>query len=184
MALETIYKTVNDNGEYSCSDIGISKEEWFELLKHSDARPYFDALPDNFRESALLDRFHCFIERWYLPRINKSMIYKGWTMNMKYFSEIMHTFRIQNVYAESFDKLVDYERQTGMREFTDVKRIATAYMKLLFPHWTSVEDVNHEEFDVYCLQLAIHRLGIIRQQCHYIDPEYKADMPAIWAKRG
>lgn len=44
MALETIYKTVNDNGEYSCSDIGISKAEWFQLLKHPDAKPYFDTL--------------------------------------------------------------------------------------------------------------------------------------------
>ena len=64
---------------------------------------HFDALPDIFRESALLDRFHCFIEGWYLPRINKSMIYKGRTMNMEYFSEIMHTLRVQNVYAELFD---------------------------------------------------------------------------------
>ena len=44
MALETIYKTVNDNGEYSCGDIGISKEEWFELLKDNDAQQYRDAL--------------------------------------------------------------------------------------------------------------------------------------------
>ena len=44
MALETIYKTVNDNGEYSCGDIGISKEEWFELLKDPEAKPYHDTL--------------------------------------------------------------------------------------------------------------------------------------------
>ena len=44
MALETIYKTVNDNGEYSCGDIGISKEEWFELLKDNYAQQYRDAL--------------------------------------------------------------------------------------------------------------------------------------------
>lgn len=44
MAQETIYKTVNDNGEYSCGDIGISKEEWFELLKDNDAQQYRDAL--------------------------------------------------------------------------------------------------------------------------------------------
>lgn len=44
MALETIYKTVNKNGEYSCGDIGISKEEWFELLKDPEAKPYHDAL--------------------------------------------------------------------------------------------------------------------------------------------
>ena len=50
MALETIYKTVNDNGEFSCGDIGISKEEWFHLLKHPDARPYFDTLCSFLRE--------------------------------------------------------------------------------------------------------------------------------------
>ena len=44
MALETIYKTVNDNGEYSCGDIGISTEEWFQLLKHPEAKQYFDTL--------------------------------------------------------------------------------------------------------------------------------------------
>ncbi len=53
MALETIYKTVNDNGEYSCGDIGISKNEWLQLLKNSEAEQYRDALfcflrmPDN-----------------------------------------------------------------------------------------------------------------------------------------
>lgn len=44
MALETIYKTVNDNGEYSCGDIGISKEEWLQLLKNNEAEQYHDAL--------------------------------------------------------------------------------------------------------------------------------------------
>lgn len=44
MALETIYKTVNNNGEYSCDDIKISAEEWFELLKNPDSKPYHDTL--------------------------------------------------------------------------------------------------------------------------------------------
>ena len=44
MAQEVLYKTVNDNGEYSCGDIGISKEEWFELLKDNEAQQYHDAL--------------------------------------------------------------------------------------------------------------------------------------------
>lgn len=44
MAQKTIYQKVNDNGVYSCGDIGISKEEWFELLKDNDAQQYRDAL--------------------------------------------------------------------------------------------------------------------------------------------
>jgi len=44
MSIETLYKTENSKGEFSCGDIGISKEEWFELLKDNDAQQYRDAL--------------------------------------------------------------------------------------------------------------------------------------------
>ncbi len=42
--METFYKTGNSKGEYSCGDIGISAEEWFELLKDNEAKPYHDTL--------------------------------------------------------------------------------------------------------------------------------------------
>ena len=44
MSIETFYKTGNSKGEYSCGDIGISAEEWFELLKDNEAKPYHDTL--------------------------------------------------------------------------------------------------------------------------------------------
>ena len=50
MSIETLYKTENSKGEFSCGDIGISKEEWFQLLKHPDAKPYFDTLCCFLRE--------------------------------------------------------------------------------------------------------------------------------------
>ncbi len=107
------------------------------------------------------------------------MIFKGWTVNVEYFSEIMHSLRTENVYSLLFDELVEFERNADMRDFNAVKRIATGYMKLLFPHWTKVEDVNLEEFDMYCLQPAINRRGIVKAQCHNIDPEFKIKMPEI-----
>ena len=80
-------KTTIDNTEFS-SECGLMLMGNIPL--NEQRRPlsyrYFDSLPQNFRESALLDRFHCFIEGWYLPRINKSMIFKGWTINVEYFS--------------------------------------------------------------------------------------------------
>lgn len=140
---------------------------------------YFDSLPNSFRESALLDRFHCFIEGWYLPRISKNMIYKGWTINVEYFSEVMHALRTENVYGMLFDQLVEYEANADMRDFKAVKRIAIAAMKLFFPHWKTVADVDLRDFDTYCLQPAIYRRGIIKTQCHHIDPEFKTQMPQI-----
>lgn len=176
-------KTTIDNNEFS-SECGLMLMGNIPL--NSERKPinnkYFDSLPKNFRESALLDRFHCFIEGWDLPRINKSMIFKGWTINVEYFSEILHTLRTQNQYSLLFDELVTFEKEADMRDFTAVKRITTAYMKLLFPHWTKKEDVNINDFDMYCLQPAIRRRGIIKEQCHYIDPEFKTQMPVIEIK--
>ena len=79
-----------------------------------------------------------------------------------------------------FDQLVGYDKNADTRDFNAVKRITVGYMKLLFPHWTSVDKVDPEEFDQYCLQPAIRRRGIVKEQCHYIDPEFKTTMPNFW----
>ena len=79
-------KTTIDNNEFS-SECGLMLMGNIPL--NAEHRPlnyrYFDSLPQSFRESALLDRFHCFIEGWHLPRINKGIIYTGWTVNVEYF---------------------------------------------------------------------------------------------------
>jgi len=177
-------KTTIDNNEFS-SECGLMLMGNIPLGpdRLPTSKRYFDALPHNFQESALLDRFHCFIEGWYLPRINKSMIYKGWTINVEYLSEILHAMRTEGRYAVLFDQLVSYQADADMRDFKAVKKIATAAMKILFPHWTKIEDVNLEEFDMYCLQPAINRRGVIKIQCHNIDPEFKTQMPVIQVRR-
>lgn len=176
-------KTTIDNQEFT-SECGLMLMGNIPLTEqHRPVSPfYFNSLPENFRESALLDRFHCFIEGWLLPRINTSMIFKGWTINVEYFSEIMHTMRTQNIYNQIYDELVEIAPNTDTRDSKAVKRIATAYMKLLFPHWRTVEEVNKQEFETFCLNPAIHRRGIVKQQCHYIDPEFKQQMSGISLK--
>lgn len=173
-------KTTIDNQEFS-SECGLMLMGNIPLnaQKLPISERYFDNLPENFRESALLDRFHCFIEGWKLPRINTSMILKGWTINVEYFSEILHSLRTQNVYNLVYDQLVDIAPNTDMRDAKAVKRIATAYMKLIFPHWRSVQDVNRYEFETFCLNPALNRRGIIKEQCHNIDPEFKSKLTGI-----
>lgn len=173
-------KTTIDNQEFT-SECGLMLMGNIPLTEqHRPISPfYFDSLPENFKESALLDRFHCFIEGWLLPRIDTSMIFKGWTINVEYFSEILHTMRTNNTYGLLFDQLVRFEDKADVRDSKAIKRIATGYMKLLFPHWRTIGDVNRDEFEVYCLQPAIRRRGIVKEQCHIIDPEFKTRMPDV-----
>lgn len=176
-------KTTIDNNEFT-SECGLMLmgNIPLDINKRPRTQCYFDSLPKSFTESALLDRFHCFIEGWLLPRINKGLIYKGWTFNVEYFSEILHSLRTQNIYGIIFDEIVEYEKNADTRDFNAVKRITVGYMKLLFPHWVSSAMVNRDEFEMYCLQPAIRRRGIIKEQCHKIDPEFKPSMPKFWIK--
>lgn len=44
MAVKTLYKTINTNGEYSCGDIDVTTEEWLDLLNDEKSMPYHEAL--------------------------------------------------------------------------------------------------------------------------------------------
>lgn len=144
-----------------------------EPLNHN----YFETLPEVFRESALLDRFHGMIEGWLLPRVNVDMALHDWTLNVEFFSEVLHQLRTESVYSHVVDDLVEIPNGADMRHTKAVKRTATAYLKLLFPHITSVEQVDKNEFNALCLQPAIRRRDIVRQQCGNIDAEKSFSKP-------
>lgn len=138
---------------------------------------YFKDLPEVFKESALLDRFHGMIEGWLLPRVTVDMALHDWTLNVEFFSEVLHQLRTQTVYAKIVDELIVVPQGADMRHTKAVKRIATAYMKLFFPHVTSSSDMDLNDFNLYCFQPAIRRRDIVREQCSYIDPEASFSKP-------
>lgn len=141
---------------------------------------YFSSLPEVFKESALLDRFHGMIEGWLLPRINVDMVLKDWTLNVEFFSEVLHQLRTESIYSSIIDELIEVPNGSDTRHTNAVKRIATAYLKLLYPHVTSADEIDLNEFNCFCLQPAVRRRDIIREQCSYIDAEtsFSKPMPA------
>lgn len=150
---------------------------------------YYKVLPSMLRESATLDRFHGFIEGWKLPRLESGIILNGWTLDAEYFSNILHTLRSDTVYASIFDELVE-NTSIDIRDGNAVKRLATAYHKLLFPHIRDLQILSEETlnrfkevYDKYCLQPAAARRAIIRRQCHAIDREFSSVMPDFKLKQ-
>lgn len=150
---------------------------------------YFKKLPDMFQESATIDRFHSFLEGWKLPRLEVGSILEGWTLNAEYFSEVLHHLRTESDYQMIFDDLVETDDSCDLRDRNAVKKVATAYAKLLFPQVKSLEDLTPEDADAYrllykeyCLEPAVYRRGIIREQCHLIDKEFRKEMPEFKLK--
>jgi len=143
----------------------------------------FESLPTIFKTSALIDRIHGFIKGWEIPRMNEGMKISGWALNSEYFCTIMHMLRDDTSYRAIVDRIVDYPADADTRNTEAVKRIATAYMKLLFPNVRSVEDINVMEFQQYCLRPAVKMRHIIFRQLGILDSQYRGkNMPAFSIK--
>jgi ATP-dependent Lon protease len=117
------------------------------------------------------------IEGWLLPRVNVDMALHDWTLNVEFFSEVLHQLRTDSVYSQVVDELVYVPQGADMRHTKAVKRIATAYLKLLFPHETNSSMIDPNEFNMLCLQPAVRRRDIVRQQCSNIDAEKSFSKP-------
>lgn len=143
----------------------------------------FSELPKTFHESALLDRFHGFIKGWDIPRMNDDLKISGWALNSEYFCTIMNMLREDVSYRAIVDKLIEVPERSDTRDTEAVKRICTAYLKLLFPNVRSVEDVNIREFKRYCLRPAVEMRKIIKMQLGILDSEFKGkDIPSFAIK--
>ena len=103
-------------------------------------------------------------------------------MNVEYFSEILHSLREASDCSAVIDDLLEIERQADTRDTTAIKRCASAYLKLLFPHVKSSNDISKTDFEIFCLQPAIEKRRIIRHQIHLIDKEFKETLPEIKLK--
>lgn len=185
--LQSALKTYLEAGKTSVDNVEIISECGLILLGNipltSENRPisyrYFDTLPADFKESALLDRFHGFISGWFLPRLNEDMLLNDWTLNVEYFSEILHNLRHRPEYQMLINDMINTEAGADLRDIKAVVKLSSAYLKLFFPHIKSNVDINKDDLWNYCIYPAIEKRGIIRKQMHIIDPEYKENMPDI-----
>ena len=166
------YKGVGDSGLVLLGNIDTS------LMNVN--RNMFINLPDIFHESALIDRFHGFIKGWDIPRMKNNLKVNGWALNVEYFTEIMHMLRSELIYRAIVDDLLVLPKSADTRDTEAIKRICTAYMKLIFPNVRKTEDIDKKEFFDYCLEPAMEMRRVIKTQLGIIDTEFLGkDIPEI-----
>lgn len=143
----------------------------------------FEELPAVFHESALIERFHGFIKGWNIPRMNDDLKISGWALNSEYFCSILHELREDMSYRAIVDEFIEVPEAADTRDTEAVKRIATAYLKLLFPNVRQPSDITAREFKRYCLDRARKMRDTIKYQLGILDEEYRGkDMPTFSVK--
>ena len=174
------YGSYNIGGYDGKSDAGIV---FLGNIKQENMDEYmnmFTELPSLFQESALVDRIHGFIRGWEIPRMNDDLKISGWALNSEYFSTIMHLLRDDISYRAIVDQLIEVPSHSDTRDTEAIKRICTAYLKLLFPNVRNVHEISKFEFQKYCLRPAKKMREIIIRQLGYLDSEFKGkSVPAF-----
>lgn len=181
--IQQALKHYMEYGEIKGFDASLSSGAGVIVLGNIDA-DRFDTnknmvanISEVFGESATLDRFHGFIPGWEIPRMTTGMIAKGWAINTEYFAEVMHTLRDDLTYSAVVDAMIDFPSNADKRHMTAIKRLCTAFLKLLFPHVQTPNDIDRQEFIDYCLNPAIEmRSAIYKQLCIIDAKEY--DVPS------
>lgn len=137
--------------------------------KPTHASNLFSEMPALLQETALLDRIHGLLPGWELPRMSVDTLSKGVGLKADYLGEIFHALRFRLEYDEFVEQR---QHLIGSRDFRDVRailRLSAGLLKLLFPDLASVTE---EEFATYCLRPAIELRQALRDQLHYLDPEF------------
>lgn len=163
------------NGYEVSSDAGIVFLGNIETDNMDEYRNMLTELPSLFQESAMVDRIHGFIKGWDIPPMQPGLKVSGWALNTEYFCTILHALRDDITYRAIVEQLVEVSDSGYERHIEAVKRIATAYLKLLFPNVRSVKDINARKFQQYCLRPAVRMRGIIQKQLAILDKEYTKD---------
>jgi ATP-dependent Lon protease len=174
-----------EQGEFRVMQYKGTADASFVLLANvpltSESRPrdqdLFKTLPDWLQgpmATALLDRFHGLLPGWEIRKISKECLCSALALKADYFGEILHILRQREEYRHWVKQ---YTRSSGnIRDITAVERLATAYLKLLFPNLSTV---TPELFRDYCLLPAKRLRSNIRDQMSLVDQEYSPALADI-----
>lgn len=183
-------KNYLENGTYTVANYKGMSEAGFVFLgnislnsyKKPISKRYFSHLSDFFNNSALLDRFHGFIEGWQLPRMREDLKVNGFALNVEYFTEILHILRKDIGFSYLAEELLNIPKSSDVRDKKAIIKMISGYLKLFFPHINDPSKIDKKEFENYCFIPAFYKRAIIKKQRSYIDSEVIDKMPEITVK--
>ncbi len=166
MANKTFSRGIETLGaEASMTFVGNTQHNVAYMLKHSDL---FDELPEQYYDSAYLDRLHGYLPGWEVPIIRGEMFSSGYGFVVDYLAEILRAFRNQDfsaLYREYFELVSDI----STRDRDGVQKTFSGLMKVIYPNQVASKDEITE-----LLEYAMENRKRVKDQLMRIDKTYEA----------
>jgi ATP-dependent Lon protease len=131
--------------------VGNINESVENLLKTSSL---FDPFPDEMgTDTAFLDRMHCYIPGWEIPKYRPDFFTDNYGFITDYFSEFMRELR-KTSYSDALDRYFKLGNNLNQRDTIAVRKMTSALVKLVYPDGVFNKE-NIEE--VLCISLELRR---------------------------
>jgi len=171
-------KVYLESGRYSRGNTMGTSEAGFVMLgnitlveRHRplhEEEGLFREIPNFLQETAFIDRIHGLIAGWGMGRVTKDTPSRSMGFKGDFFSEILHVLRSDAHYAEYVSQEMRLVNCDDLRDRKAITRLATGFLKLLFPDMKPTE----EEFKEFCVKPAVELRQRVRDELHKMDPEY------------
>jgi ATP-dependent Lon protease len=134
------------------------------MLKNSNL---FDEIPDNFNDSAFLDRIHYYIPGWEVDIIRGEMFSGGYGFVVDYLAEVLRALRNHD-YSNQYQEYFELSSDISTRDRDGINKTFSGLMKILFPKGGA----SREEIEEL-LRFAIEGRRRVKDQLMRIDSTYR-----------
>ncbi|KON48509.1 BREX system Lon protease-like protein BrxL [Mariprofundus ferrooxydans] len=134
------------------------------MLKHSEL---FDELPEQFHDSAFLDRLHFYLAGWEMDNIRAEMFSNGYGFVVDYLAEILRSLRNHD-YSDKYQEYFQLHSDISTRDRDGIHKTFSGLMKILYPHGEAPKEEVEE-----ILRFAIEGRKRVKDQLMKIDSTYQ-----------
>lgn len=99
----------------------------------------FEPLPEAMQDAALIDRLHCYLPGWQIPKMESAMLTSHYGFIVDYLAEAFRHLRRQN-FTELVDRPFAFGSHLNKRDDTAVRRCVSGLLKLLHPDQGHTEE--------------------------------------------
>ena len=149
--------------EASLAFVGNTQHTLPYMLKHTNL---FDELPEEYYDSAFLDRLHFYIPGWEVDIIRGEMFTDGYGFVVDYLAEILRTFRDHD-YSQRYTQYFTLVSDISTRDRDGINKTFSGLYKILFPN----DQATKEEMEIL-LRFAIEGRKRVKDQLMRIDNTY------------
>ncbi|MEA3350768.1 MAG: BREX system Lon protease-like protein BrxL [Chloroflexota bacterium] len=149
--------------EASMVFVGNTNHNLAYMLKHEDL---FEPIPEQYYDSAFLDRLHFYIPGWEMEIIRDEMFSEGYGFILDYFAEILRHLRDYD-YSQKYAQHFELLSGLSTRDQDGINKTFSGLMKILFPSG----EASREDMDMILMYAAEGRKRV-KDQLMRIDPTY------------